>query len=722
MMSSNQVALSRKRGARLLLLLLLIVGLPLVIQLSNPRTVASSGTWTTCYGTAVPWVAGIWGTSSSDVFTVGSDGIQHFDGSTWRKVYISTTGPLWSVWGSSGSDVFAVGDGGAVLHYDGASWTSMTSGVADRLSCVWGTSSSNVFAAGESSNWTPKTLTRHYGTAPIIHYDGTRWTAMDSGLTGDIFDVWGTSHSDVFAVGFAAGSTAAILHYDGSSWSVMDAGIPYDATLYGVWGDSHSDVFAVGSNGTILHYDGGEWKRMMIDNNRVLEAVWGTSDSDVFVAGEEGNLLHYNGSLWTAMNSNAGMWASFHDVWGTSSLNVFLAGSGGSITCLLPGAAPVLTAVTPDSGSQDRNMKVTFMGSGLSLVTGADFGPGITVFGLKATSDTQVMASINISRSAEVGLRDVSVTTLSGTSTLPNALTVVPIPTISAISPGHAKQGQALSVTITGTNLLGVTQVDLGSGITMEELTVTSDTEVTASITVDKDAFPDVRTVKVTAPSGTAMLPDGFRVKDTALQSAWVWIVLIVGIVSAVWAGEYFVGKRRESGAGSLPQVQSDQGHAKKHGLRACDIIGIVMGVLILCPGLGLAVYGFHGPLYLLAGVGLLVISVGLFIPSRHYERGITRAVGFAISALTTGVSVAIAVFAGWIAQLASQQTDPSFQLFEGMVTLFLTAVAGFSIGCTVVLLLKLRPRLAHAAIAIAAGVGVGALLVRLMYLLHFFE
>jgi hypothetical protein len=29
--------------------------------------------------------------------------------------------------------------------------------------------------------------------------------------------------------------------------------------LYGVWGSSSSDVFAVGFKGTILHYDGKAW-------------------------------------------------------------------------------------------------------------------------------------------------------------------------------------------------------------------------------------------------------------------------------------------------------------------------------------------------------------------------------------------------------------------------------------------------------------------------------
>jgi hypothetical protein len=40
-------------------------------------------------------------------------------------------------------------------------------------------------------------------------------------------------------------------------WSAMDSGTTED--LYGVWGSSASDVFAVGWNGTILHYDGSTW-------------------------------------------------------------------------------------------------------------------------------------------------------------------------------------------------------------------------------------------------------------------------------------------------------------------------------------------------------------------------------------------------------------------------------------------------------------------------------
>jgi hypothetical protein len=81
--------------------------------------------------------------------------------------------------------------------------------------------------------------------------------------------VWGSSGSDVYAVGYDGSSyKGTILHYDGSAWSTMSSGT--DNSLYAVWGSSGADpgppdVYAVGRGwddyrledyGTILHYSG----------------------------------------------------------------------------------------------------------------------------------------------------------------------------------------------------------------------------------------------------------------------------------------------------------------------------------------------------------------------------------------------------------------------------------------------------------------------------------
>jgi len=66
--------------------------------------------------------------------------------------------------------------------------------------------------------------------------------------------------------------------------------------LTAVWGSSATDVFAVGWGGTILHYDGTSWQLMTSGTGNNFNAVWGSSATDVFAVGEYGTILHYGES------------------------------------------------------------------------------------------------------------------------------------------------------------------------------------------------------------------------------------------------------------------------------------------------------------------------------------------------------------------------------------------------------------------------------------------
>jgi hypothetical protein len=155
-----------------------------------------------------------------------------------------------------------------------------------------------------------------YGKAlNVLHYDGSTWSKMSSTTTTGLQNVWGSSASDVFAVGMSG----TIVHYDGSTWSKMYSGTK--TSLYGIWGSSTSDVFAVGI-GTILHYDGNAWKYMMSFSGDSLEYVWGSSASDVFAVGNGGTILHYDGSTWNKMSSGTKEW--LYGIWGSSASDVFI--------------------------------------------------------------------------------------------------------------------------------------------------------------------------------------------------------------------------------------------------------------------------------------------------------------------------------------------------------------------------------------------------------------
>ena len=69
--------------------------------------------------------------------------------------------------------------------------------------------------------------------------------------------------------------------------------LPQGNNLSGVWGSSGSDVFAVGVGGTILHYNGGVWTTMTSGVTNSLFGVWGSSGSDVFAVGTGGTILHF---------------------------------------------------------------------------------------------------------------------------------------------------------------------------------------------------------------------------------------------------------------------------------------------------------------------------------------------------------------------------------------------------------------------------------------------
>jgi hypothetical protein len=66
----------------------------------------------------------------------------------------------------------------------------------------------------------------------------------------DLFDVWGTSSTNVFA----AGSDGTMLHYDGATWSSVPT--PTTSQLRSVKASDARDVFAVGLGGEIVRYTG----------------------------------------------------------------------------------------------------------------------------------------------------------------------------------------------------------------------------------------------------------------------------------------------------------------------------------------------------------------------------------------------------------------------------------------------------------------------------------
>jgi hypothetical protein len=180
---------------------------------------------------------------------------------------------------------------------------------------AWGSSASDIFAVGE------------YGT--MLHYDGSEWSIQPTGLQPPerwyhLNAVWGTGPNNVWAVGNAG----LILHYNGVSWSTVSSGTTW--SLYGIWGTGADDIFAVGEYGTILRFNGASWTAVNHGlTTKHLFAVWGSSASDVIAVGgtgaNAGVVLHWKNNSWTTESLPA-----FHPplraVWGTGPDDVYAVG------------------------------------------------------------------------------------------------------------------------------------------------------------------------------------------------------------------------------------------------------------------------------------------------------------------------------------------------------------------------------------------------------------
>ena len=240
--------------------------------------------WTNVSGITEKTLYGVWWASKNEAFAVGDKGlILHFDGADWAIMDSGTTQRLRNIWGTSASDIFAVGESGTLLHYDGGSWKTMTSPTPLTIQGIWGNSGSDVYAVGGAS--ASDTTTGSF----IIHYDGRQWTNQATLITPQRFHgVWGNGSTV-----FTAGEAGAIFSTEtaGAQWTSMNSKTV--ETFRGLWGTSATDVYAVGDSGAILHYDGSAWSPESSGTALRLFSIWGSSKKSIYTVGDTGLVIHY---------------------------------------------------------------------------------------------------------------------------------------------------------------------------------------------------------------------------------------------------------------------------------------------------------------------------------------------------------------------------------------------------------------------------------------------
>jgi hypothetical protein len=165
--------------------------------------------------------------------------------------------------------------------------------------------------------------------------------------------------------------------------------------------------------------------------------------------------------------------------------------------------APAVSAISPSSGAVGSSVPVT--------ITGTNFRNGarvatdnadVTVTNVVVVNDKEITATLVIAGSASAGSAGVSVTTAGGTSApVQFAITLEP-PVITSISPSSGAPGSSVPVTITGTNLnQGALQTD-NANVTVSNVVVASDTQITATLVIAAATAPGIVSVFVSTGTG----------------------------------------------------------------------------------------------------------------------------------------------------------------------------------------------------------------------------
>src|SRR5207247_438524 len=173
--------------------------------------------------------------------------------------------------------------------------------------------------------------------------------------------------------------------------------------------------------------------------------------------------------------------------------------------------APFISVINPGSGQQGQSLPVVITGLFTNFVQGtttANFGAGVTVNSVTVVDATDLTAQVSIAGNAGVGQRTVIVTTGTEVVSATDAFGVSAAsltPVLSIVNPNTGQDGQTnLGIAITGLNTHFVQGTSLvsfgGGGVTVNSVTVTDSTHLSANISIAANAAAVAHSV--TVPTG----------------------------------------------------------------------------------------------------------------------------------------------------------------------------------------------------------------------------
>jgi hypothetical protein len=193
--------------------------------------------------------------------------------------------PARAVFAFGANDVW-ITSGSQLVRWDGISQTTPVC-IPVSINRLWGNSANLVYAVG--------------AIGKIAYFNGSTWTALESGTRTQINDAWGitnpvTGKEEVYCpvTSFFTPGDKKILkitnhaNVDSIKWEPQ-------RNIFAVWTDRGFPLYTAGSG--VFENSRGSWREAPLPAI-YTNAVRGSTNADVVVAGDLGLVAHFNGVDW----------------------------------------------------------------------------------------------------------------------------------------------------------------------------------------------------------------------------------------------------------------------------------------------------------------------------------------------------------------------------------------------------------------------------------------
>lgn len=223
----------------------------------------------------------------------------HWDGSQWelkRIMFYTICGqqhqnayPASSIFAFSGNDIWVGMQGSQIARLNDATQIG-TYCIPISVRKLWGSDNQNFYAVGINGQ--------------IAHYNGTRWSRIESGTELNINDIWGdynekTGEWEILAVASNKflNEGKKILKIDGLiSTELSTIGLPW--SLSSIWFQVEKKYYVGGDGLYFKKLLNDSWVKDLTFIPIYKDRIRGTNLNNIVVSGSNGLLSHFNGMNW----------------------------------------------------------------------------------------------------------------------------------------------------------------------------------------------------------------------------------------------------------------------------------------------------------------------------------------------------------------------------------------------------------------------------------------